>query len=238
VPRAIVLLPAPTPLAIRQYRCASAPTRDLMILLPGIGDLMEDYEFSGFIEAVMRTGAPADLIVVDAHFGYYLRRTVLERLRQDVVAPARAAGYDRVWLVGISLGGLGAALYATEHAGDLEGLVLLAPFLGNQALLREIAEAGGLRHWQPGEEREDDYQRRLWRWLKRHATPGEKLPALVLGYGDRDQFAPAGRLLAEALPADRVFIVPGRHDWRTWKRLWDALLAARCLPGSTWSRLG
>jgi pimeloyl-ACP methyl ester carboxylesterase len=75
----------------------------------------------------MRTDAPVDLIAVDAHAGYYLRQTVLERLREDVVAPARAAGYEKARLVGISLGGLGAALYATDHADHLAGLILLLP---------------------------------------------------------------------------------------------------------------
>jgi hypothetical protein len=40
-----------------------------------------------------------DLVAVDALLGYYLRRTVLERLRQEVVAPARGASYE-VWLGG------------------------------------------------------------------------------------------------------------------------------------------
>jgi pimeloyl-ACP methyl ester carboxylesterase len=226
VPKTIALLPAPTPLAVRQYRCASAPTRRLMSLLPGIADVVEDYESNGFIEAVMRTEAPADLIVVDAHFGYYLRRTVLERLRQDVVAPAHAAGYASVWLVGISLGGLGASLYASEHSRELDGMVLLAPFLGDRAIVREIEAAGGLRHWQPGESPEGDHQRQLWRWLKRYEAPTAELPRLFLGYGEHDGFAPACRLLAEILPATRVLTVPGGHDWRAWKRLWDAFLAA------------
>ena len=132
------------PLQVCEYRCASAPTRELMILLPGIGDLAEDYESHGFVDAVRRSGAPADLVAVDVHVGYYARRTVLERLRKDVIAPAREAGYEKIWLGGISLGGLGASLYAAEYAADLQGLVLLAPFLGDPRIVREIAGAGGL----------------------------------------------------------------------------------------------
>jgi pimeloyl-ACP methyl ester carboxylesterase len=221
------LLPAPTPLQVREYRCASAPTRELMILLPGIGDVAEDYESHGFVDAVLRSEAPADLAAVDVHVGYYARRTVLERLRKDVIAPAREAGYEKIWLVGISLGGLGASLYAAEHAADLQGLVLLAPFLGDPRIVREIAGAGGLGAWQPDERTEGDYQRRLWQWAKRYSKGSEKLPALFLGYGEGDPFAPANRLLAQALPVECVLTVPGGHDWRTWHRLWRAFLGAR-----------
>jgi pimeloyl-ACP methyl ester carboxylesterase len=198
-----------------------------MILLPGIGDVAEDYESHGFVDAVLRSEAPADLAAVDVHVGYYARRTVLERLRKDVIAPAREAGYEKIWLVGISLGGLGASLYAAEHAADLQGLVLLAPFLGDPRIVREIAGAGGLGAWQPDERTEGDYQRRLWQWAKRYSKGSEKLPALFLGYGEGDPFAPANRLLAQALPVECVLTVPGGHDWRTWHRLWRAFLGAR-----------
>jgi pimeloyl-ACP methyl ester carboxylesterase len=198
-----------------------------MILLPGIGDVAEDYESHGFVDAVLRTEAPADLVAVDMHVGYYARRTALERLRKDVITPAREAGYEKIWLVGISLGGLGASVYAAEHAADLEGLVLLAPFLGDRKIVREIAGAGGLGAWQPDERTEDDYQRRLWQWVKRYSKGSEKLPALFLGYGEGDPFAPASRLLAQVLPVERVLTVPGGHDWQTWQQLWHAFLGTR-----------
>jgi pimeloyl-ACP methyl ester carboxylesterase len=221
------LLPAPTPLQVCEYRCASAPTRELMILLPGIGDVAEDYESHGFVDAVLRSEAPADLIAVDVHVGYYARRTALERLRKDVIAPAREAGYEKIWLVGISLGGLGASLYAAEHGADVQGLVLLAPFLGGPRIVREIAGAGGLGAWKPDERTEDDYQRRLWQWAKRYSKESEKLPALFIGYGEGEPFAPANRLLAQALPVECVLTVPGGHDWRTWHQLWRAFLDVR-----------
>src|SRR6266550_1965963 len=115
-PRGIVFLPAPAPLDVREYKSADQQTEELIIFLPGVGDVLEDYETNGFIEAVLKSGAPADMIVVDAHFGYYLRRIVIERLRTDVIGPARATGgYKKIWLAGISLGGFGALLYASEH---------------------------------------------------------------------------------------------------------------------------
>ena len=49
-------------------------------------------------------------------------------------------------------------------------------------------------------------------------------PELYLGYGSDDRLARTGTLLADALPKERVFIRPGRHDWRTWRRLFSEFL--------------
>ena len=52
------------------------------------------------------------------------------------------------------------------------------------------------------------------------------MPKLVLGYGTRDSLAPANRLLAATLPAERVFTADGGHDWQTWGELWRTILAS------------
>ena len=78
--------------------------------------------------------------------------------------------------------------------------------------------------WTPGTVPERDHARRLWAWLKTHCTRDDRTPQIHLGYGKSDMFAEANALLAEALPADRVFAIPGRHDWRTWKKIWNAFL--------------
>jgi hypothetical protein len=31
-------------------------------------------------------------------------------------------------------------------------------------------------------------------------------------------------MLAAALPAERAICVPGGHDWKTWRQLWDRFL--------------
>ncbi|MGE5173202.1 MAG: hypothetical protein ACM3MD_05175 [Betaproteobacteria bacterium] len=51
------------------------------------------------------------MIVVNAHMGYYLNGTVFTRLKEDVIEPAKARGYDQIWLVGNSLGGYGSISY-------------------------------------------------------------------------------------------------------------------------------
>ena len=240
-PACAVLLPTAPHLRVLHY---PAPQRanEYWVLLPGINDAAEDYEIHSFIRSARTSGIRAHMAAVDAHFGYYARRTVLERLREDVVLPARAQGYEHIWLVGVSMGGLGATAYASTYPNEVTGLMLLAPFLGSAPILQEIAEAGGLSHWQPVASENDiapsqaqrtpEYQREIWRWLKGNASRERGLPALYLAYGENDFLVEGNQLLAEALPRERVFTVPGRHDWATWKRLWNLLLAARCPRGS------
>ena len=54
------------------------------------------------------------MTVADIHLSYYITRTAIQRLREDVILPARASGYKRISLAGISLGGLGALYHAIE----------------------------------------------------------------------------------------------------------------------------
>lgn len=199
------------------------PGNDLVVFLPGIGDLAEDFVRNGFIADLRRHGIHADAVAIDAHYGYYASRAIHTRLAEDVIAAAQDAGYERIWLAGISLGGFGATSFAALHAPQLAGLLLLAPYLGGGELVKEITAAGGIRNWEPGEVQESDYTRAVWAWLKEeHASP-QALP-IYLGYGKRDMFARANSLLAEVLPDTHVHSIPGGHDWRTWKTLWQQML--------------
>jgi hypothetical protein len=99
------------------------------------------------------------------------------------------------------------------------------PALAGRDLPRRVAAAGGLAGWEPTRPiADDDAQRDLWRWLKGYARGAPDLPPLVLAYGRDDRLAPAIRLLAEALPPDRVLEGPGGHDWGTWGALWERVL--------------
>ncbi|MDQ2076104.1 serine aminopeptidase domain-containing protein [Marinimicrobium sp. ABcell2] len=195
----------------------------LLIMLPGRKEGMESFPSNGFFA----TGneLEADIVAVDAHFGYYRERTVVERLHQDIIVPARARGYKRIWLMGVSMGGLGAVLYCDEHPGIIDGLILLAPYPGDSALVREIHEAGGLDQWPNDGKAGEDYERAVWHWFK-EATRGSNGPQIVLGYGEEDRFAKASELLAVRLPAERVFTQPGGHNWDVWRALWSDIVAA------------
>lgn len=196
----------------------------LAVLLPGRFGGPRSFEKADFAAAARRHGVEIDLVAADAHLGYYRDRSVVVRLREDVVRPARATGYREIWLVGASLGGVGALLYARDHAEDLSGVFALAPFLGDKALIEEIRRQGGPRSWQPGEVGEGEDFRRLWSWLIRRAAD-PAAPPLYLGFGNEDGFAASNRLLAEVLPEQRVLSAPGGHDWKVWRALWERFLA-------------
>src|ERR1043165_3038605 len=103
---------------------------DLVVFLPGRGDRAEDFEGRGLLAAAREAGLRADVLAVDAHLAYYYKRVITERLWEDVVLPARARGYRRLWLVGISLGGLGSTSLAKEHPDAVAGILAVAPYLG------------------------------------------------------------------------------------------------------------
>lgn len=211
----------------------------LLVMLPGAYSTPDEFEREGFVEAVRENRLAVDVMLVDAHLGYYNDRSVLERLNADVIAPARRQGYRQIWIVGISLGGFGGLLYAQTHPGELAGVVAIAPYLGERTLSTDIANAGGLAKWNGPLDTATTPPRtpnetQLWQWLRGYAghtqTAGAR-PPLYLGYGLDDRFAFSHRLLAGVLPAPRVFTTEGGHDWPEWRRLWQRLLPTLSLPG-------
>ena len=218
-------------------RCATRPDA-LIVMLPGAGSRPEDFITEGFVRAVRERRVAADIVLVDAHRGYFGELQIVERLRADVIEPARAQGYAQIWLVGISLGGFGALIYSAERPAGITGIVALGPYLGSPEKAAEIAAAGGLNAWRgPAEALPGDFETKFWRGLQSFATPAggatavAARPTLLLGYGLDDRFRPNHDLLAAALPADQVFTAPGGHDWTPWLALWQRMLGA--MPLST-----
>ncbi len=189
-----------------------------MVWLPGAYHSAQDFLREGFPQKVQEREISLDLRFVDLGMAHLEDREPLARLRAEILLPARRSGVS-VWLAGISLGGAIALDLASCHPDELDGLCLLAPYLGNRMLLEEIAAARGAGSWEPKELAQDDVERRIWRHIKAHAGP-----ALYLGYGQEDRFSAAHALLAEELPADAVDVIAGGHDWRTWTTLWENFL--------------
>jgi pimeloyl-ACP methyl ester carboxylesterase len=194
-----------------------------IVWLPGAYNAAQEFQDAGFSTAVSQRRAPVDLVYVDLELRHVGDRSALGHLRTEIILPARAAGVS-VWLAGISLGGLFALDYAADYPDDLDGLCLLAPYLGNRMLTGEIAAAPGLKAWNPGALADTDEERRIWRYIKGRAQHSQPL---YLGYGRADRFAAAHALLAATLPVDSVDVIDGGHEWRTWTALWENFLDSR-----------
>jgi len=199
----------------------------LLVFLPGLRDNSAVFADKGFISAVRASGFEADMIGVDAHLGYYVKKQFLARMKEDVIDPAKRQGYRNIWLVGISLGGFGALWYDVENPGDLAGVVAFSPYLGEPEVVAEVARAGGLKGWRPAGNAEMDDQHRIWRGLKSYESANRSLNRLYLGYGDKDKFATPDGMLAAVLPREQVFTFKGGHHWSVWRALWDAILKSR-----------
>lgn len=198
---------------------------DLLVLLPGAYMKAADFVAAGFFAAVEQRRLALDLAAVDlAAVGLDLAAIsggrALPALRDDILAPARAA-YRRVWLGGISLGGLLALALAADHPATVDGLCLLAPYPGSRLTANAIERAGGLNAWQPTPEQLADPEFRVWQWLK---SPPSGLPAFV-GHGRDDRFAAGMQAIGERFPAACRQVVGGGHEWPAWQDLWEHFLA-------------
>jgi len=198
--------------------------RILLVMLPGAGFGQHDFTEHGFVRAVQERGLPVDVAVARPPMDRYLDGAVAGDIEQALIAPARAQGYSRFWFLGISLGGMGALLYARAAPATVEGIILLAPFLGTPGLVSEIARAGGLASWEPGKIAASDVERALLGWLKGFVAAPPAAPRLYLGYARGDRFVSGHLLLAEGLPPDRVLAIDGAHDWAAWTDMWRQML--------------
>jgi len=218
-----------------EQRADPAGARTLVVFLPGRGSDARSFVKADFAAIAAERGLAADLVYADATEGYYFDRSVVTRLHDDIIGPARAWGYQRVWLVGVSLGGLGAILYARDHPDEIDGLLLLAPYLGDDALVREIERSGGLAAW-PGPYVADGWSgfaRGVWGWLRTTTGPGGHGPAIWIGYGRDDRLRRSHALLAAALAPSRVLTTSGGHSWSAWRALWKAFLASGALSSES-----
>jgi pimeloyl-ACP methyl ester carboxylesterase len=196
----------------------------LLVFLPGIRDKASVFEDEGFVAELRASGIKADVVEVDAHLGYYIKKQFLPRLKDDVIDPARKQGYRQIWLVGISLGGFGALWYDIENPGDVTGIVVFSPYLGEQDVIDEVVQAGGLRTWHPALNVALDDQHKIWQGLQSYESQMKSTQRVYLGYGLNDKFATADGLLAAVLPPGQVLTTEGGHDWPTWKSLWQRML--------------
>lgn len=199
------------------------PSNDsLVIMLPGMGDRAEAFLTAGFLDVGDQWGF--DILTIDAHYGYYVERSLIPRLHEDIIIPARASGYENIWLLGVSMGGFGSLLYASEYPDAIDGIILLAPYIGDRGLANEIEAAGGLHSWPGDADGFDEFEIRVWAWLKNVTIQPEGTP-VILGYGRSDRLARSYGPLVEALDPSRVYKLDGGHGWTTWEPLWARIAA-------------
>ena len=193
----------------------------LLALLSGSYSEPEDFVREGFPDAVRAHGIDADIAMAEMRAAWFSDGSIVERIREAIVEPARERGHRRIWMAGISLGALAALCYAARHEGDLEGIALITPYPATRDVLREMQAAGGPARWQPMVPPEGDLEREAWRWLiqKRGGTPVR----CYIATGDR--FVSGQRQMAQALDPACVRELPGGHDWPAWRSLWNQFLA-------------
>lgn len=207
------------PLAALNYRAKeAAQQRNLLVLLRGLGADNSIFAEEGIIEEIRQRGLPFDVVAPDIHYGYYQAKTFDIRLKEDIIDPARRQGYEKIWLAGFSMGGLGCLIYLRNHAADVDGVLLTSPFLGWPAIHRDIQRAGGIASWTETGDDPDDWERMIWTWIKKRDVGAS--PPIWLGYGSGDMLSANGpALLASVLPSEHVFSVPGNHTLSTFKTI-------------------
>ncbi|WP_332748346.1 alpha/beta hydrolase [Hydrogenophaga sp.] len=193
----------------------------LLVMLPGVAMRPEAIFDAGFSRAIAQRGLPLDLLAVDISGVGLDAVHTWDALQKDILTPARERGV-RVWLGGISLGGMVAMAHLAARPGVADGLCLLAPYPGSLPSVNIVERAGGPDPWQPSEEDLRDPELRVWQWLKR---PPPDLPVFI-GHGTEDRFAARIQRVAERFPPASRHTVAGGHDWAAWLPLWERFLDA------------
>lgn len=196
------------------------PARVLIVVLPGRWDDVQDMADAGVAEVIRLAWPEADVILTGASMAYYTDGGLATRLHEEVILPARQRGYQEIWMTGASMGGMGTLLYERQYPGELQGLVLLAPYLGGRAILKEITEVGGIAQWRPGPVPEtmdrSNYQEELWRYLQTWLQRPEQGQRVWLAYGADDRLRDAVPVIAPLLSKEQILLRPGGHTWDVW----------------------
>ncbi|MET0934648.1 MAG: alpha/beta fold hydrolase [Luteibacter sp.] len=208
------------PPALRHLAAPQPPQR-LVIVLPGIGDNLQSLDAGGIGTAVRTAWPDADVLLVEMTIGYYKDGRAMPDLKA-LVNEGRQKGYRQVWLVGASLGGMGALLYDATYPCEVDGIVLLAPYLGDRPIRDRVRDGGGVTHWAappaatPGQ---DNWQEQIWRRAQQWSREAGGNARVWLAYGDSDKFAANMPLLMPAVPASHAIRGPGVHEWTSWTPL-------------------
>ncbi len=207
----------------------------LVVMLPGRGDSLQALTDTGIAGIIQQSWPDADVLLTGLTMPFYRQGRAAQRLHDEVIEPARRKAYQQVWLAGISLGGMGALLYDRQYPDQIDGLLLLSPYLGEDAIHQQIRRAGGLAAWQAGPAQPigpDTFQHELWRSLQDWSQRPQRTRSTWLAYGADEPFRQPIELMSPLLPADHVIMLPGKHNWKLWKRAMRVLLERAGSEGS------
>ena len=216
--------PAEAPIASAYYHYDDTNTA-LVVLLHGRGGEADNFVRYGTVDQIRACRPDANILGVDSHFGYYYERVIEQRLREDIIAPARANGNGQVWIAGVSVGGFGGLVYRQKNPADIEGVLMMAPFLGDWDDLEVYLDGSDAER----QKLDPDFVE-IWNAIE--TMPVDR-PSLTLAYGESDGFNNQHRWLASLLDEQRVVSAPGGHNWKTWQPLWPELLqrSGMCTQG-------
>lgn len=209
------------------FVAAPQPAHRLVVVLPGRGDSLQSLTDIGIAHIIQRSWPDADVVLTGLTMPFYKEGRAPQRLHDEVIEHARRPAYRQVWLAGVSLGGMGALLYDRDYPDQIDGLILLSPYLGEDAIHHEIRNAGGISKWQPGPPQPigpSTFERELWRYLKGWSERPERTRSAWLAYGADEPFRESIELMSPLLPPEQVIMLPGHHDWTLWKAAMRAIL--------------
>lgn len=210
--------------------------RRLVVMLPGRGDDLASLERHGIAQIIQHAWPDADVLLTGLTMPYYTRGNATQRLHDEVIDPLRRRHDREVWVAGISLGGMGALLYDYDYPGQVDGMLLLSPYLGEHVIHEEIRDAGGLAQWNPGPAQPigaATFEHELWLTLKHWSNNAARTRTVWLAYGDSEPFRASIELMSPLLPPDHVLKLPGHHDWALWIPALRAVLQQASLETNT-----
>ena len=209
------------------FIAAPNPAHRLVVMLPGRGDSLQGLTDKGIAGVIQQTWPDADVLLTGLTMPFYQQGRAVQRLHDEVIEPARRKPYQQVWLAGISLGGMGALLYDSAYPDQIDGLLLLSPYLGQDAIHQQIRQAGGLATWQAGPPQPlgpDTFEHELWRSLQGWSKRPQRTGSTWIAHGADEPFRQSIELMTPLLPNDHVIMLPGKHNWTLWKPAMRAVL--------------